>query len=359
MYPKLKIDLNKLDSNATALGKVLRNAGCSMMIVTKSFCAYPDIVQKIVKNEYITYLADSRVQNLKSYGEVSKKKVLLRIPMLSEVEEVVRYADISFNSELKTIRELDREAKQQHKKHAIVLMIDLGDLREGIFYREEEEIFTTVESILKLEQIELFGIGVNLTCYGAIIPKYDNLSNLIEIARKVEEKFSLKLQMITGGNSSSYYLIEEGKLPSGINNLRLGESFILGNDTAYGNKIEGTVDDAVILQAEIVELKEKPSLPIGEIGRDAFGQIPHYEDKGIRKRAILAIGKQDTDLDGMIPLDPELEILGGSSDHLIVDVTDCSTDYQVGDILGFKLEYGALLRAFTGPYVEKSFVDGR
>lgn len=357
MYPRLKISLEKLNSNACVLGKTLKKENCSMMIVTKSFCAYPQIVNMLLQNEYVDYLADSRVFNLKRYGDNSKKKVLLRIPMMSELEDVVRYADISFNSEWKTICALNEEAKKQNKKHKVVLMIDLGDLREGIFYRDEEMIFDVVKEMMGLEYIDFFGIGVNLTCYGAVIPKYDNLSKLVEISKKIEEHFKIKLEMVTGGNSSSYYLLEEGNLPEGINNLRLGEAFVLGNDTAYGNKIRGTFDDAVILETQIVELKEKPSLPIGEIGKDAFGQVPYYEDKGVRKRAIIAIGKQDSDLEGMIPLDEGLEIMGGSSDHIIVDVTDCKKDYQAGDVLRFKLEYGALLRAFTSPYVEKSFID--
>ena len=212
-----------------------------------------------------------------------------------------------------------------------------------------------MEEILSMKNINLYGIGVNLTCYGAIIPKHDNLSNLVAIARKIEEKFGIKLQMVSGGNSSSIYLIGKGELPEGINNLRLGESFLLGNDTAYGEKLPGTTGDALVLEAQIVELKEKPSLPIGEVGVDAFGQKPYYEDRGIIKRAIIAIGKQDTDIDSMEPLDPDVEILGGSSDHIILDVTKSSKGYKVGDIVQFVVGYGGMLKTATSPYVEKVY----
>ena len=235
-------------------------------------------------------------------------------------------------------------------------MIDLGDLREGIFYQNEDQIFAAVEEILAMENINLYGVGVNLTCYGAIIPKNDNLSNLVAIARKIEEKFGIKLNMVSGGNSSSIYLIGKGELPEGINNLRLGESFLLGNDTAYGEKLPGTVSDTLILEAQIVELKEKPSLPIGEVGVDAFGQKPYYEDRGIIKRAIIAIGKQDTDIDSMEPLDEKIDILGGSSDHIILDVTKSDTEYKVGDVVRFVLGYGGMLKTATSPYVEKAYI---
>ena len=235
-------------------------------------------------------------------------------------------------------------------------MADLGDLREGIFFQNEDLIFEAVEEIIAMENINLYGIGVNLTCYGAIIPKNENLSQLVEIGRKIEDKYGIKLEMISGGNSSSIYLVDKGELPEGINNLRLGESFLLGNDTAYETKLPGTVSDALILQAQIIELKEKPSLPIGEVGVDAFGEKPYYEDRGIMKRAIIGVGKQDTDLGSMTPVDSQIEIMGGSSDHIILDVTHCDREYQVGDVVEFELGYGGMLKVATSPYVDRVYI---
>ena len=360
MYPRLIIDLKKLESNLDAVAKITKEqGGCSLMIVTKGLCADKEMCKMVAKHPAVDFMADSRVANIKSYAYEARTNeamtVLLRIPMHSEVADVVKYVDLSFNSELSTIRLLNEEAAKLGTKHNILLMIDLGDLREGIFYQDEDIIFETVEEILTMKNINLYGIGVNLTCYGAIIPKHDNLSNLVAIARKIEEKFGIKLQMVSGGNSSSIYLIGKGELPEGINNLRLGESFLLGNDTAYGEKLPGTTGDALVLEAQIVELKEKPSLPIGEVGVDAFGQKPYYEDRGIIKRAIIAIGKQDTDIDSMEPLDPDVEILGGSSDHIILDVTKSSKGYKVGDIVQFVVGYGGMLKTATSPYVEKVY----
>ncbi|TDP46834.1 alanine racemase, partial [Aminicella lysinilytica] len=260
------------------------------------------------------------------------------------------------HSEISTLRLLDSAAAKAGIVHNVVLMIDLGDLREGIFFKNEDLIWEAVEAVLGMKNLNLYGIAVNLTCYGAIIPKKDNLSQLVEIARKIEAKYDIKLNMVSGGNSSSIYLIDKGEMPSGINNLRLGESFLLGNDTAYETDLPGTVGDTVVLQAQIVELKEKPSLPIGEVGVDAFGQKPYYEDRGIMKRAIIAVGKQDTDLDSMTPRDPQMEIMGGSSDHTILDVTHCDKNYKVGDVVEFELGYGGMLKTATSPYVEKEYV---
>lgn len=361
MYPRLLVDLNKLKSNLDAVAEITKEqGGCSLMIVTKGLCADPEMAKLVANHPAVDYMADSRVMNIRTYAEEARKNgkmtVLLRIPMHTEAADVVKYVDLSFNSELSTIRLLNEEAGKIGVKHNVLLMIDLGDLREGIFYQNEDQIFEAVGEIIKMENINLYGIGVNLTCYGAIIPKNDNLSNLVAIARKIEEKFGIRLEMVSGGNSSSIYLIGKGELPEGINNLRLGESFLLGNDTAYGEKLPRTVSDTLVLEAQIVELKEKPSLPIGEVGVDAFGQKPYYEDRGIIKRAIIAIGKQDTDIDSMEPLDEKIDILGGSSDHIILDVTKSDTEYKVGDVVRFVLGYGGMLKTATSPYVEKAYV---
>lgn len=166
----------------------------------------------------------------------------------------------------------------------------------------------------------------------------------------------MNLEIISGGNSSSLHLLLKGmKLPD-INMLRLGESLVLGYETAYGNRIENTCNDAFQLVVEIIEIKEKPSLPIGEIGRDAFGKVPTFEDRGIRKRMIAAIGKQDVEFDTIIPLDEGIRILGGSSDHLLLDGTDSEVNYKVGDKLRFNLTYGGILRTMTSEYVKKDII---
>lgn len=355
-YPKLIYDLTKLQKNIDAVCTESHKAGCSVMIVTKSFCADPKITEIIDHDTMVDYLADSRVANLVSMKDLKTPRVLLRIPQKCELRDMVKYANISLQSEAETLALTNEEAGRQGTVHKVILMIDLGDLREGIFYKNRDEIFSAVDLVLNADNLKLHGIGTNLTCYGAIIPKEDNLSILTDIAKQIEEKFGIELEMISGGNSSSYYLLEGNRLPEGINNLRLGESFLLGNDTAYGTRIKDTFNDAIILQAQIVELKTKPSIPIGESGKDAFGNKPVYEDRGDIKRAIIAIGQQDIDPGGVIPTDRDIDILGASSDHMILDVTKSSIDYKVGDILAFTLEYGGLLRAATSKYVEKEYI---
>ncbi len=351
-YPALIISKDKLYHNANSIISKCHQNNIKVAAVTKVFCAESSITE-IILDAKPDFLADSRVENLKKLEKYDIPKMLLRIPMISQVDEVVKYADISLNSEIETIFKLNDAALEQYKIHNILLMIDLGDLREGIWYKNFIEY---IEPIFKLKNINIIGIGINLTCYGGVIPKPENLSQLLDFANDIEKKYGKKIEIISGGNSSSLYLVYENKFPAGINQLRLGESIVLGRETAFGNPVPDTYDDAFKLVAEIVELKEKPSVPIGEIGMDAFGNKPTFVDKGIIKRAICGIGKQDITLDGIIPYDNKIEILGGSSDHLILNVSNSQLNYKVGDKIEFKLTYGGLLAASTSNYVNKIVV---
>lgn len=347
-YPKIKVNLDKIKQNVLTLVEMCGEHGIEVAGVTKVFCAYPEIAEVYIKGG-VSFLADSRIQNLKKLKDLDIRKIMLRLPMISEAEDVVRYADISLNSEIDTIRELSKKAIEQDRVHDIILMVDLGDLREGFY--TEDDLMDAVEEVILLEGVDIVGLGTNMTCYGAIIPKTENLDRLMELKEKIERRYSVNLEIISGGNSSSIYLLEEDNI--NINNLRLGESLVLGKETAYGKQIEGTTDDAFTLEVEVIETKEKPSIPTGEIGKDAFGKIPTFTDRGVRKRSICAIGQQDIDLDGIIPMDDKIIVLGASSDHLILDTTDSKWNYTIGDIIKFKLSYGGILRAMTSSYVDK------
>ncbi|SHJ88419.1 Predicted amino acid racemase [Anaerobranca californiensis DSM 14826] len=353
MYPKIEINLRKIKDNGEVLLKLCREKGIEPCAVTKGTCADLEVAKAFVQAGF-KELADSRMENikkLKGYFKDSIKTLLLRIPMVSECEEVVDYCDTSLNSELITIKKLNEVAGRVGKKHKIIIMVDLGDLREGIWPTDLESIQREVEN---LENIQVVGLGTNLTCYGGIIPSEKNLAQLCDLKRQWELRGGTPLQIISGGNSSSIKMLMEGKIPQGINHLRLGESLLLGRETINREHIPKTHLDTFKIVGEIVELKEKPSVPIGEIGQDAFGNVPTFEDRGIHKRAIVALGRQDIDLN-MEPLNKEIEILGGSSDHLLLDVTKLP-DLKVGDKVEFLPNYGALLQGMTSPYVQKEYI---
>ena len=321
------------------------------MAVSKVFCADQKLID-IYNEEQVDFIGDSRIENFRNM-KTDIPKVLLRLPSHGEIDDVIHHCDISLNSELSTIKLLNYAAGTHGLKHEVILMIDLGDLREGIF--DENELFDTVKQVLEMEHIVLRGIGTNLTCYGGVIPTPDNLGKLIRYKEEIESKFDISLEIISGGNSSSLDLLLNNKLPEGINNLRLGESIVLGRETAYGDYIDNTYNDVFTLEADIIELKHKPSVPLGQIGMDAFGKVPQFEDRGKRFRALLALGKQDVDHQELIPFDT-IKPIGSSSDHIIVDVSESINSYEVGDIMSFRLTYGSILSLMTSKYVTKDYI---
>jgi ornithine racemase len=353
MYPRVEVSLSKLRHNTKVMGELCSGSGIKIWGVTKAFCAIPEAAKAMIEGGAYG-LADSRISNLIKLKDVPGKKILLRIPMHTEVEDVVEYADYSLNSELSTLKLLGEAALKKDKTHSVVIMLDLGDLREGVWPEKADDF---IEEVVKIQGITIKGFGVNLTCYGGVIPDENNLGKLVEVAKSMEQKYNLDLEVVSGGNSSSIYLLKEGRLPEGINNLRLGEILLLGRETAFGKAIEGMYSDVFVLKGEIAELKEKPSVPIGNIGMDAFGNTPIIEDRGMMKRAIIAIGRQDIDPGLMRPADEKIEIIGASSDHTIIDVTNSDREYKVGDIIDFYMDYGCLLKATTSTYVEKLVVE--
>ncbi|MBU1144780.1 MAG: alanine/ornithine racemase family PLP-dependent enzyme [Firmicutes bacterium] len=351
MYPRIIINLSKLSHNASEINKLCQENNISCMAVVKAFAGNLEIVSSLLSQGF-SYLADSRIQNLQKFQHLPIQKVLLRLPMNDNISKVIKYADISLNSELKIIQKLNTEAAKQKKIHQIILMFDLGDLREGIFYLDS--YLPIVEKILTLENIKLLGIGTNLTCYGGILPKQENLKELVIIKENIESTFHIHLDLISGGNSSIVYLFNQNQIPKEINNVRIGEAFLMGRETAYGNRIPNFYYDVFQLEAKIIECKVKPSFPIGEIGLNSFGEVPQIEDKGLMKRALLAIGKQDVILSNLFPQDKGIQIVGGSSDHLILDVT--GTSYKVGDIILFDINYPSLVHLMNSSYVKKVII---
>ena len=350
MYPRLRIDLAKLRHNGAKLCELAAESGLhDLAFVTKVFCARPEMIRTL-ETLPNPYLADSRVENLASYPQTKKEKILLRLPMLSQCAQVVEHADISFCSEGETLAALNEAAKAAGKRHKVVLMVDMGDLREGVFFRQKEALLVLAKQAEAASHLTLHGLAFNVTCYGSVIPTEQTLADFRAIAAWVENALGRKLDFLSCGNSSSVYLLGQADF-SGYNNLRLGESLLLGRETAFGADLPGLHQDVVTLECEVVEVQRKPSYPIGKIGVNAFGQTVEYTDRGERLRAIAAVGQQDVDCGGLTPLTGGMEVIGASSDHLLLDVTKCPV--KVGDIVRFRVDYSAALRDFTSPYVKK------
>lgn len=352
-YPRVEVDLVKITHNTKKMVDICKSIGVEIVGVNKVTCGSVEVANALIEGG-IKIIGESRIEALKGLKDIKAEKMLLRLPMISNAADVVKFSDISLNSEIKTIKKLSEESLKIGKKHKIILMIDVGDLREGIF--DEEDALKTVEKIIELKGVEFEGLGTNLSCFGGIMPTEENLEKLNRLKTKIEEKFDVKVNTISGGNSSSTHLIQKGKLPNFVNQLRFGTILMLGTVEVNDTRIDDTFIDAYKLKTEIIELKKKPSKPIGTASVDAFGSVPVFEDKGDMIRAICAIGRQDIDLDWMKPIDENIEILGGSSDHIILDLTHTNNNYDIGDVLEFELNYVAILRSMTSQFIYKDYL---
>ncbi|MGM0640395.1 MAG: alanine/ornithine racemase family PLP-dependent enzyme [Thermotogota bacterium] len=355
MYPKLTIDIEKIKSNAKNVIDKCHSKGVEVAGVTKVMCGMKEIAEALIDSN-CDMIADARIQNIikmKDNG-INYPFLLLRIPMISELKKVVENVDITLISEMTTIKKLSQIAKEKDKVQKIIFMIDLGDLREGEWYTKSLE---KIGEILDIENINLIGIGSNLGCFGGVLPTKEKMQMLTNIKKQIKDKYDYEIKYLSGGSTAALPLVEDDNLTEGLNHYRLGESIMCGTDVTNNRLVQGAYQDAVVLEAEIIEIKEKPSIPEGKIGLDAFGRKPQFEDKGWRKKCILAIGEQDINPGGLIPFDEKIQVLHASSDHTIIDITECEKKYEIGDILKFKLSYSSLLKSTTSDYVKKEIIN--
>lgn len=344
--PRLEIRLDKIHRNARTMVQRLSNTGISVTGISKATLGSSEVAEAML-SAGVTSIGDSRIENIEGMRKAGMraKMILTRSPMLSQAVRVVASADTSLNTELDVVSMLSIAAGKARRAHGVILMVELGDLREGIMPADLERV---VRRVLRFPGIKLEGIGANFACRSGVIPDAENMAELSSLADAIEVTFGLCLDIVSGGNSANLGWALCGMETGRVNNLRLGESLLLGRDPLNRQPIEGLYTDAFTLVAEVIESGMKPTTPTGATAQCAYGKTPTANDRGHIFQAILAIGLQDVDADGLVP-PAGIEILGASSDHLIVD---CGTDpLPVGTELAFQVNYAALVGAMTSPYV--------
>ena len=284
--PRLEIDLEKIRHNASTLVKRLRLRGISVTGVTKATLGSPEIAGVLLQAG-VRAIGDSRIENIETLrgAGIVAPMTLIRSPMMSQVDRVVAHADISFNTELEVIGKLSDAAYGSGRTHGIVLMVELGDLREGIM---PEDLLGTVRETLRCRNIVLKGIGTNLACRSGVSPDAGNMAKLSALADSIDAAFGLTLDIVSGGNSGNLQWAFSAAGTGRINDLRLGESILLGVEPLHRQPIHGLYTDAITLVAGVIESKVKPSQPWGDIGQTAFGTKPAVKDRGFVSQAILA-----------------------------------------------------------------------
>ncbi len=351
---RLVINLNALHDNIQTIDKWITDHDASWTLVTKVLCGHSDTL-KALKQLGIRSIADSRLANLITIEDIipDVESWYLRLPHISVIDTIVQLADVSLNSETEIIEELNSVAAKQGKIHRIIVMIELGDLREGIL---PGTLIDFYNHVFRLSNIEVLGIGANLGCLSGSVPSIDQLMQLVLYRELLELKFERKLPTISAGSSILLPLLLEGSIPKSINHFRIGEAAFLGTDLINGGMLPGLRDDAFILEAEVVELKEKSLIPMGETSATTpFESVSKEEySPGQRGyRAVLTMGQLDTDVAGLRPCNSEHVIAGASSDVMVVNVGENPESIAVGDTIKFKPSYGALVRLMISKYIDK------
>lgn len=353
MYPELEIDLDKIRRNVRTIRNILKPKGIELMGVAKVASGLT-FLTKILNQEGIKWIGDSRIQNvIRARKDVSGPKfALIRSPQISEIRSVVKYSDASFVTEVEALKALSNSARLHNSSHSVISMVEMGDLREGVM---PGNMVKFVREILALPKIHFLGIGASLGDLSGVSPTLEKIDELISIRDNIIDK-GIDVEIVSFGGSAALELFQKNQI-EGINQLRIGEAIVLGRNPSKDEEITYLERDAVALKAEIIEIKEKPSSPYGVIGKDAFGNVRNFVNNGIRKRAILALGVLEIDENKLHPQDENVRIIGATSDHLVVDITDSDSQYKVGDIMRFTPRYLSLLRLMNSKYVKKNYKE--
>jgi len=357
LYPQLETDLNIVRRNATEIKRRCEENGIKVAAVVKGVNADPYVIRAI-QSAGITEFGTSRLSHIERCNEqgISASWLLLRIPQMCECADVVRLTDVSLETGIETVKALEYECEKQGRTHKVILMLDTGDLREG--YWDREQLISDCKEISEsCPHIKVAGIGSNFTDYGATVPTVDKMNELVTMSKRMEEILGCPLEYVSGGATTSYPLVHRGEMPKGINHLRIGETMILNHDLPdeWGVDVD-YLASPVLLRAQVIEVFHKPSAPVGETATDAFDNRPVFEDRGIRRRAIIALGRADAgDAKKLVPMDKGVEILAATSDHTMIDIEASEREIKVGDIMEFHLTYENLMYASISRDVKKIY----
>ena len=350
----IKLYRKKLEHNYNHLQQIFEQGAIEWGVVTKLLCGNTLFLNELLQLG-VREMHDTRIANLKRIKALNPdiQTVYIKPPAKRSIAHVIRYADVSFNTDLYTLQMLSNEAVRQNKKHKVIIMIEMGDLREGVL---GEHLIQFYEQVFLLPNLFIIGLGTNLNCLNGIMPNQDKLIQLCLYKQLIEAKFNRQIPWISGGTSVTLSLLLRKQIPVGVNHFRVGEALFFGNDLFTGELFDGMKGDVFELFAEIIELYEKPMIPIGEQQENVAGYVPEYQPEDFGKtsfRAILDMGLLDINPKFISPKESDIEIIEASSDMLVIDLGSNPRQHKTGDLIVFQLRYMGALGLMSSEYIEK------
>lgn len=363
---ELIIQTEKIKSNIQKLSSYFEEHQIYWSLITKVFSGDKEFLKHILTDEVIEKIdsiGDSRLTSLKNLKAINPniRTIYIKPPAQAYADEVVKYADISLNSSLRTIKVLNEAAIKVDKIHQIIIMVELGELREGV---QREDIMNFYENVFNLSHIDVIGLGSNLGCMYGIEPSYDKLLQLSLYKELISAKFNKNLKYISGGTSITLPLIERKIIPKDINHFRVGEAAFFGISPLYNEKFLDLFTDTFEFSANIIELDEKSIVPEGVVSEANIGLTAKYNKSDIGEtsvKAILDFGMLDVDKKDLGTSDENLKFVGITSDMMVVDIGENKTKegkkkYSIGDQIKFKPNYMAVARLLNSKFIDKRFV---
>ncbi len=350
----IKLYRNKLRENFEFLDALFQKHNVEWGVVSKLLCGNKAFIQELI-DLGIREMHDTRITNLKAIKQLCPEvqTVYIKPPPKRSIANVVKFADVSFNTDYSTIALLSDEAVVQDKLHKIIIMVEMGDLREGVL---GEQLTDFYGKVFNLPNIEIIGIGTNLNCLNGIMPSVDKLIQLSLYKQLIEAKFDKKIRWISGGTTVAVPMLIKNQVPAAVNHFRVGEALYFGKDLFTNGMIEGLHSDVFRLYTEIIELYEKPVVPTGEQMENPSGRLNVFDEADFGKktyRAIIDIGLLECNPQYLIPEDENIEVIEASSDMLVIDLRRNEKGYKVGDLISFQLKYMGALGLMNSVYVNK------
>ncbi len=360
---ELVIDTNKIISNIKSIQEFLSSKNRTWSLIPKVLCGNEEVLERILTPKVIKgihSIGDSRISNLQAVKNVNPKLITMYIkpPAIPLVPQVVAVSDISLNTSLDTILAIENECIKQDKFHKVIIMIEMGELREGVMRDKVVEFY---EYIFNLTRVEVIGIGTNLGCMYGIEPTYDKLIQMSLYKELIEAKFKKKMELVSGGSSINLPMLNSNRIPDNINHLRIGEAVFFGTTPLDEKQFMNLHTDIFVYKGNIIEMEEKDTIPDGVMTTGNIGHTSEQETLGSADtsekihKAIIDFGILDVDFNDIEAKDQSLKFVGTTSDMTVYEVPKESGKpiYKVGDTLDFAAGYMGIAKLMNSKFIEK------
>ena len=345
MYPQLTLDLDAIGSATHTLAERLSARGIELVGVTKAVDGEPAVGRAMLEAG-CAGLADSRLPALgRLAAHALGPLILLRAPQPHEVATAARVADRVLLCDPATAADLGRHAPGPPVE--LLLTVDLGDRREGVLPGQAGE---AAGRLAGLPGTVLAGISVNFACLSGQLPSVELFRAAEDVLAAIAGSVALDAPLLSLGGSCCLQHLAAFE-PRFRTEIRSGGGPLYGYDFVSGAAIEGLERFDPVLSATVLESFFKPPAPPGAGGFDAFGHVP---DTALPQEpawhTLVALGRRDCEPAGLRPLLDGAWIAGMTSD---VGVLITPRELRPGETVEFAVDYDALVRAVTSPYVSQ------